>query len=128
MGKRVQWIEYQGERIIFCDYTNIQHEEEFLRGIEEMGAKVLKEEPGTFILMLIDVTGSLVTAKVTEKARAVAAAARARGIPSSPTAIVGVSGPAKKAIVLAMQFLRPDLHTTESIAAAKDWLISRVEK
>ncbi|MBN1954320.1 MAG: hypothetical protein JW900_04630 [Anaerolineae bacterium] len=128
MGNRVQWIEHQGERIIFCDYTSIPTEAEFLRAIGEMENEVLKEEPGTLILMLIDVTGSLVTANVTARAREVAAAAREKGIPSSPTAIVGVSGPAKKAIVLAMQFLRPDLRTTDSIAEAKDWLVSRVVK
>jgi hypothetical protein len=38
---------------------------------------------------------------------------------------VGVSGPAQQAVVLAMQFLRPDLRTAKSVAAAKDWLISR---
>ena len=128
MSNRVKWIEHQGERIIFCDYTNIKEEEEFLRAIQEMEQKVLQEEPGTFILMLIDVSTSHVTSNVTGRAREVAAAAREKGIPSSPTAIVGVSGPAKKAIVLAMQFLRPDLCTVESIAAAKDWLVSRVEK
>jgi len=127
MSNRVQWIEHQGELIIFCDYTNIQEEEQFLQAIEEMEREVLKEEPGTFIRMLIDVTGSHVTAKVTGRAREVAAAAREKGIPSSPTAIVGVSGPAKQAIVLAMQFLRPDLRSVETIAEAKDWLVSRVE-
>lgn len=128
MGNRVQWIKHRGERIIFCDYSNIQEEEEFLRAIEEMEQEVLKEEPGTLILMLIDVTGSRVSSNVTTRARGVAAAAREKGIPSSPTAIVGVSGPAKKAIVLAMQFLRPDLRTVGTISEAKDWLVRRVGK
>lgn len=128
MANRVQWIEHKGERIIFCDYTNIQDEEEFVRAIAEMEEEVLKEAPGTFILMLIDVTGSLVTSQVTQRAREVAAAARAKGIPSSPTAIVGISRPAQRAVVMALQFLRPDLCMVESVAAAKDWLVSRVEK
>jgi len=128
MSNRVQWIEHKGERIILCDYSNMREEEEFLRAIVEMEKEVLQEAPGTLILMLIDVTGSRVTSRVTERARAVAAAARAKGIPSSPTAIVGVSGPAQKAIVLAMQFLRPDLCAVGTIAEAKDWLVSRVGK
>ncbi len=128
MGNRVQWIEHKGKRILFCDYSNIHDEEGFIRVIVETETEVLKQAPGTLILMLIDVTGSRVTSKVTERARGLAAAARKRGIPSSPTAIVGLSGPAQKAIFLAMQFLRPDLRTAESIAAAKDWLVNRAGK
>jgi hypothetical protein len=126
MGNRVQWIEHKGERIIFCDYSNIRDEEAFVQAIEETEAEVLEQAPGTLILMLVDVTGSLVTSRVTGRARELAAAARAKDIPSSPTAIVGVSGPAQKAVVMALQFLRPDLRLVESIPAAKDWLVSRV--
>jgi hypothetical protein len=128
MGNRVQWIEHRGERVLFCDYSNIDDEDEFTRAIVETETEVLKQAPGTLILMLIDVTGSRVTSKVTGRARELSAAARIREIPSSPTAIVGVSGPAQKAIVAAMQFLRPDLRTAESVAAAKDWLVSRAGK
>jgi hypothetical protein len=125
MGNRVQWIEHEGKRILFCDYSNIHDEEEFVRAIVETETEVLKQAPGTLILMLIDVTGSRITSAVTGRARELAAAARKREIPSSPTAIVGVSGPAQKAVVMAMQFMRPDLRTAESIAAAKDWLVSQ---
>lgn len=128
MSNRVQWIEYNGERMIFCDYSNIQSEEAFIRAIEETEADVLEQAPGTLILMLIDVTGSRITSKVTGRARELSAAARAKEIPSSPTAIVGVSSPAQKAVVMALQFLRPDLRMVESIPAAKDWLVSRVSE
>ncbi len=128
MGNRTQWIEHKGKRILSCDYSQIHDEEEFVRAIAETEVLVLMEAPSTFILMLVDVTGSLLSIKVTERARALAAAARKKGIPSSPTALVGISSPAQKAIVLAMQFLRPDLHIAESVAAAKDWLASRAGK
>lgn len=126
MGSRVQWIKHKGKEIIFCDYSNISDEEEFIQAVGETETEVLKQAPGTLILMLIDVTGSRITSTVTGRARELAAEARKKGIPSSPTAIVGVSGPAQKAVVMAMQFLRPDLHIAESIAMAKDWLIGRV--
>ncbi|MBN1485052.1 MAG: hypothetical protein JXA37_10045 [Chloroflexia bacterium] len=128
MANRVEWIEHKGERIIFCDFSDIQDEEEMVRWVEEMEAEVLQEAPGTMILMLVDVTNSRVTSKMTERARAVAAAARERGIPSSPTAVVGITNPAKKAILLALQFLRPDLHAANSIEEAKDWLLERAAK
>lgn len=128
MDNRVQWIEHRGETILFCDYSNIHDEEEFVHVLAETEVEVLKQEPGTLILMLIDVRGSYITASVTQRARALAAAARKRGIPSSPTAIVGVSSPAQKAVLLALQFLRPDLSSAESIEAAKDWLVDRLKK
>lgn len=128
MDNRVQWIEYRGTRILFCDYSNIQAEEEYIRALDETETEVLKQLPGTLILMLIDMTGSRLTPNMTKRARELAAAARARGIPSSPTAIVGVSSPAQKAVFQAMQFLRPDLTLAESIVAAKDWLVSRGDK
>ena len=128
MGSRVQWIEHRGKKILFCNYSGIRDEDEYVQAMVETETEVLKQAPGTLILMLIDATGSHLTAKVTERARELAAAARKKGIPSSPTAIVGVSGAAQKAIVLAMQFLRPDLRTAESVAAAKDWLVSRAGK
>ncbi len=86
MSNRVQWIEHKGERMIFCDYSNIQSEEAFIRAIEETEAEaeVLEQAPGTLILMLIDVTGSRITSKVTGRARELSAAARAKEIPSSP--------------------------------------------
>lgn len=125
MSKRVRWIEHKGERILFCDYTDMQSEETFIQALTETEAEVLKQAPGTLILMLIDTTGSRVTPQVTKRARELAAAARQKGIPSSPTAIVGLSSPAQQAILQAMQFLRPDLRTAESVLAAKDWLVSR---
>lgn len=128
MGNRVQWIEHRGERILFCDYSHIKNEEEYIQALVETEAEVLKQAPGTLILMLIDTTGSRITSQVTERSRALSAAARKRGIPSSPTVIVGVSNAAQKAIVMAMQFLRPDLHTAESIELAKNWLVNRVTK
>ncbi|HDQ73852.1 MAG TPA: hypothetical protein ENN19_17415 [Chloroflexi bacterium] len=114
--------------MIFCDYSNILDEETFIRALDEAEAEVLEQAPGTLILMLIDVTGSRITSKVTNRARDLSAAARAKEIPSSPTAIVGVSSPAQKAVVMALQFLRPDLRMVESIPAAKDWLVSRVSE
>jgi hypothetical protein len=128
MANRVQWIEHRGETILFCDYSNIHDEQEFIRVLDETEVEVLKQEPGTLILMLIDVRGSHISASMTKRARELAAAAREKDIPSSPTAIVGVSSPAQKAVLLALQFLRPDLSTAESIPAAKDWLISRLDK
>jgi hypothetical protein len=128
MGNRVQWIKHRDKRILFCDYSNIHDEDEFIQTIVETETEVLKQAPGTLILMLIDATGSHITSSVTGRARELAAAARKRGIPSSPTAIVGVSSSAQRAIVAAMQFLRPDLRAAESVAAAKDWLVSRASE
>jgi hypothetical protein len=54
-------------------------------------------------------------------------AAKERGIPDSPTVIVGVSG-FQRAVVQAMQFLRRDLHLAESIEAGKEWLVQQLQQ
>jgi hypothetical protein len=128
MDNRVQWIEHKGRKILFCDYANIGDEETFIQAIVETEREVLKQAPKTLILMLINATGSRITSKVTGRARELAAKAREKDIPSSPTAIVGLSSPAQRAVFTAMQFLRPDLHAAESIAVAKDWLVGRLGK
>jgi hypothetical protein len=71
--------------------------------------------------VLVDVTGSVLTPRITERNKAVEEKARESGIPDSPTALVGLSG-FKMAVVQALAFFRPDLYIAESREAAKDWL------
>ena len=127
MSERIQWIEYKGKRILFVDYSKLREEEPYLKAIEEMEAEVLKQPKGTIILTLIDFTGSIATTAITERSKKMTAAAKAAGIPDSPTVLVGIAG-FKKSIVQAMQFFRPDIHLADSVEAAKDWLVKQVDK
>jgi hypothetical protein len=126
-SERVKWIQYKGKRIMHADFSNFKDEAVYLKAIEEMEAEVLQQPKGKKILTLIDFTDSIATTVITERSKQMTTATRAAGIPDSPTALVGVSG-YKKAIVQAMQFFRPDIHLSDSIEAAKDWLIEQADK
>jgi hypothetical protein len=67
------------------------------------------------------------SAAVTERGKRMTEAARAKGIPDSPTALVGLAG-FQRAIVQAMQFFRGDIRMVESVEAGKDWLVEQMEK
>lgn len=73
---------------------------------------------------LVNVTGSVLTPRITERNKEVEKKARESGIPDSPAAMVGSSG-FKLVVVQALAFFRPDLYIADSIEAAKDWLVEQ---
>jgi hypothetical protein len=110
---------------MLVSYSGLQEEEEYFKAIDEFEKEILKQPRGIKTRVLVDVTGSILTAKITERNKEVERKAREKGIPDGPTALVGVSG-FKMAVVQAMSFLRPNLHVAKSEEAAKDWLVERV--
>lgn len=72
------------------------------------------------------VPNTRVTKAVTERGKQLLEKSRAYGIPDSPAVLVGLSG-AQKAIVTAIQLIRPDLHVAGSLEEAKDWVVKRIE-
>jgi hypothetical protein len=121
MGQYTEWIEHKGVKILLVNYAGIQDEEEYMRAIDEFEAETLSQPEGRKMRVLVDVTGSVLTPRITERNKAVEEKARESGIPDSPTALVGLSG-FKMAVVQALAFFRPDLYIAESREAAKDWL------
>ena len=125
MGKYTQWIEHKGVRILLVNYAGLQDEEEYMQAIDEFEAETLSQPTGRKMRVLVDVTGSVLTPRITERNKEVEQKARESGIPDSPTALVGLSG-FKMAVVQALAFFRPDLYIAESTEAAKDWLVKQV--
>jgi hypothetical protein len=121
MGKYTQWIEHKGTKILLVNYAGIQDEAEYMQAIDEFEAETLSQPKGRKMRVLVDVTGSVLTPHITERNKEVEQKAREKGIPDSPTALVGLSG-FKMAVVQALAFFRPDLYIAESEEAAKDWL------
>jgi hypothetical protein len=124
MVKHVQWITHKDREILLVDYSGIRSEEAYLAAIEEFADKVLSQPAGHRVLTLIDVTGSILTPTITERNKEVAEMANERGIPDSPTALVGISG-FKLAVVQAMSYFRPDLYVASDRDAAKNWLVEQ---
>ena len=124
MSERVQWIVYQGKRILQVDYSNLRDEAAYLQVIDEFEAEVLNQPRGKQMRAIVDVTGSVLTSRITDRNKAVATKARAAGVPDSPTAMVGLSG-FKMAVAQAIAFFRPDLYIADSRQAALNWLLAQ---
>jgi hypothetical protein len=124
MSGRVQWITYRNKRILQVDYSDIRDEAEYLQIVDEFEAQVLRHPPGKKMRAVIDVTGSILTSKISDRNKEVAKRAKEMGIPDSPTAMVGLSG-FKMAVVQALAFFRPDLYIANGRQAALDWLLAQ---
>jgi len=124
MEKRVYWIEHKGKRILYLNYSGLRDEAAYLQVVDDFEREILKQPAGRHVLTIVDVTDSLLTPRITQRNKEVLALSKARGIPDSPTALIGLTG-LKMAVVQAMQFLRPDLHPTDSLSEAKDWLVQQ---
>jgi hypothetical protein len=121
MNERIQWIQHKGKRILFVDASNLHEEDKFLKLLEDAEAEIVVQPKGHAILTLFYSPNSLVTKAIADRSKQVFANAKAKGIPTGPTAWVGSSG-FQKAVVSAMQYFIKEIHIAESIEAAKDWL------
>jgi hypothetical protein len=123
-GSHFQWTQYKGKRILFVDFSNILEEAAHLKAIEELEVEIFKLPKEHQSLILIDQSGSIASKAVTDRSKQMMAAAKKKGIPDSPTALVGNTG-FSKAVALAIQFFRPDIYLADDVEAAKEWLINR---
>lgn len=125
MEERLQWIEHQKARILSADFSGIRDEEQYLKAIDALEAEILRQPAGSLVPLLLDVSNTVLTPKINERSKQMTAVAREKGIPDSPTALVGLSG-AQKAVVQLMQFFRQGLRIANSLEEAKDWLAEQV--
>lgn len=124
MSERIQWITHEGKRILYIDASNIQDEKQFLQLFDEAETEIIAQPKGHAILTLFYSPNSVITKTIPDRAKQVFANAKAKGIPTGPTAWVGSSG-FQRAAVLAMQFFIKEIHVAESIEEAKDWLAAQ---
>lgn len=125
MGKYIQLIEHKGCKILFANFAGIRDEAEYLRAFDEMEQAVIQQSKGHPVPVLTDVTNTVLTPAVNERSKKMTAAARAAGVPDSPTAMVGLAG-FQKAVVQALQFFRRDIYIADDLESGKDWLVKQV--
>lgn len=121
MSKYVEWTSYKGKRILFLNAKGLR-EAEYMIAQEELRHELLKERRGA--LVLVDATGTEMTTKTTNKAKEVAAATKAEGIPDGPSVVVGLTG-LQKAVA---QLFGRGVHFSSTIEEGKDWLVKEAEK
>ena len=121
MGKYVQWTTYKGKRMLFLNAKGLR-EAEYMAAMEEMKQELLKERDGT--LVLVDATKTEMTTLTTNKAKEVAAATKAKGIPDRPSVVVGLTG-LQRAVA---QLFGRGIHFSSTIEEAKEWLVKEDNK
>lgn len=126
MSEYWQWIEHKGNRILFIKFTGLKDEKVYVQAIADVEREILRQPKGQLVPLILDVTDTRVTKAVTDRGKQMMETAKAKGIPDSPTALVGLSG-AQKAIVLALQVIRSDIHTAANLEDAKEWVVSRLK-
>ena len=126
MAEYFEWINHKGKRILIARFSGVKEEKVYLEAIDALEREILRQPRGQFIPLVMDVSDTRVTKGVTDKAKKMMATLKEKGVPDSPTALVGLSG-AQKAIVMAIQILRPDLHVAGNMDDAKDWVVKQMK-
>jgi len=121
MGKYVQWTTYKGKRMLLLNAKGLR-EAEYMAAMEEMKQELLKEWDGT--LVLVDATKTEMTTLTTNKAKEVATATKAKGIPDRPSVVVGLTG-LQRAVA---QLFGRGIHFSSTIEEAKEWLVKEDDK
>ena len=121
MGKNLQWMTHKGKRMLFLNAAGMR-EAEYMAALEEMKHELLKECDGTMVI--VDATKTEMTTATVNKAKEVAAATKAKGIPDRPGVVVGLSG-LQRAVA---QLFGRGIHFASTIEEAKEWLVKEDNK
>ena len=126
MSERLQWIEHKGKRILLVKFAGIREERVYVEAFADLEREILRQPKGQFVPLVVDVSDTRVTRAVIDRAKQMMEKAKAKGIPDSPVALVGLAG-AQKAIVSAMQLLRPDIHVASNLGEASEWIAKQLK-
>lgn len=125
MAQYFEWTEHKGKRMLLVKFAGLKDEKAYLQAIAEVEREVLRQPKGQFVPLILDVSDTRVTKAVSDRGKQMRETAKDHGIPDSPTVLVGISG-TQKAIVLALQVVRSDIHFAASLDQAKDWMANRL--
>jgi hypothetical protein len=126
MSEYWHWIEHKGKRILLVKFAGLKEEKAYVQAIAEVEQEILRQPKGQFVPLILDVTNTRVTKAVTYRGKQFMQTAKAKGIPDSPTALIGLSG-TQKTIVMAIQVIRGDIHAVATLDEAKEWVVGRLK-
>jgi hypothetical protein len=121
LAKYIQWLTHKGKRILFVNGAGLR-EADYIAAQEEMKQEILKERAGP--LVLVDATKTEMSTATVNKAKSVAAATKAAGIPDGPSVVVGLTGLQRATA----QLFGRGIHFSNTIEEAKDWLAKEDDK
>jgi hypothetical protein len=122
MPPRVQWIEHQGQSILYSNYAGLG-EAGYLQAMGETQRELLSRPAGSRALTVTDVSHSHASRAILAKANEMAAEARVAGI-TTVDAVVGI-GRLQRPIA---QAVRREIHFASSLDDAKRWLVAQANK
>jgi hypothetical protein len=125
MNDRVKWIEEQGARILFVDYSKLD-EDACLKVYEDMRKTVMAQPAGVPIPIIVDITGTFITEKVRNAQKSLSDEMHKTRKESekAPTAVIGVTG-VKKLIARAF---RSDIYYANDAKDAVAWMIKQAKR
>lgn len=126
MSERLEWIDHKGKRILLANFAGLKDEKVYVQAIADLEREILRQPKGQLVPLIMDVRDTHVTKTVTDRGKQMMETAKAKGVPDSPTVLVGLSG-AQKAIVMALQVIRADIHVAGTVLEAKDWMEKRLK-
>jgi hypothetical protein len=121
MDRRIEWINYQGDQILYADYSNLG--EEKLAAAARETIRLLDEavqRGDAYILLLLNLSGVKFSDRLPDELSSLSAL---RSQTSIYTAIVGLEGLPKKLVNL----LLPDIELVDTITEGKEWLVNDLE-
>jgi hypothetical protein len=121
LAKYIEWLTHKGKRILFVNGAGLR-EADYIAAQEEMKQEILKERAGP--LVLVDATKTEMSTATVNKAKSVAAATKAAGIPDGPSVVVGLTGLQRATA----QLFGRGIHFSNTIEEAKDWLAKEDDK
>ncbi len=116
--QRTRFIEHNGKRILFFDFSNVTDVEEGLRILSESKA-VVAQEPEKSLRTLVDIAGSRFDRRITEGLRDLSAHNKPYVFAN---ATVGFSGMQKMLVKTTARLTGRKLNLFDDIETAKDWL------
>jgi hypothetical protein len=122
MNNRIKWMEEQGTKILFVDYSKLE-EEAFLKVYEDLRKIVLDQPAGAIIPIIVDITGTFITEKIRNAQKNLSDEMHQKSKESekAPTAVIGVTG-IKKLIARAF---RSDIYYANDVNDAVSWMIKQ---
>ncbi len=119
MEERIRFVEHKGKQILLEDFTNIKKEDEFIALIEK-ARQVVHSRPPRSVLVLVDLTNTRFTTKVSQVSKAAADS----NTPYIKAGIwVGVSGLMEIMMKAISTFAHREFMSVDAREEAMEWLI-----
>lgn len=118
---RVYWIEHQGARILYYDWTNVHDYDEAV-ALVRSSADLMRREPPGSVLVLTNVEGSRFNKKVLDAILELMAGNKPY---VKASALTGMSGIMRAAYGAMGKLTGRRLQATSTVAEARDWLAAQ---